>query len=112
SKYQGKHNDTILIPTDAHKTGLVSQYISYESFYHDPAITKLVQQEIAAKKFYNKDPDQEIIKQAREELAKVLDVYEKILEGKEYLNGEFSLADLFHTPYTHYIYSMEAHSEL
>ncbi|CAG8734083.1 17830_t:CDS:2 [Racocetra persica] len=141
SKYQGKHNATILIPTDVHKAGLASQCISYESFYYDPAITKivhqeiyakklisqcisyesfysdpplskLVQQEISAKKKFNKDPDQEVIKQAREELAKVLDVYEKILEGKEYLNGEFSLADLFHTPSTHYIYSMEAHSKL
>ncbi|CAG8613554.1 34202_t:CDS:2, partial [Racocetra persica] len=112
SKYQGKHNDTILIPTDVHKAGLVSQCISYESFYYNPPIFKLVQQEIAAKKFHNKDPDQEVIKQAREELAKVLDVYEKILEGKEYLNGEFSLADLFHAPSTHYIYNIEAHSEL
>ncbi|CAG8695287.1 19319_t:CDS:2, partial [Racocetra persica] len=98
SKYQGKHNDTILIPTDAHKFGLASQFISYESFYYDPAITKIVHEEIYSKKYNNKDPDQEIIKQGREELAKVLDVYEKILEGKEYLNGEYSLADLFHVP--------------
>ncbi|CAG8804091.1 26869_t:CDS:1, partial [Racocetra persica] len=81
SKYQGKHNATILIPTDVHKARLVLQCISYELFYYNPPIFKLIQQEIAAKKFYNKDPDQ-VIKQAREELAKVLDVYEKILEEK------------------------------
>ncbi|CAG8835218.1 33075_t:CDS:2, partial [Gigaspora margarita] len=106
SKYQGKHNDTILIPNDVHNAGLVDQFISYELSYYDPPISKLFYQEKVAKRFLNEDPDPEIIKQAREELAKVLDVYEKLLEGKEYLNGEYSLADLVHCPSTYYVYGI------
>ncbi|CAG8608381.1 2504_t:CDS:2 [Cetraspora pellucida] len=112
SKYQGKHNNTNLIPSDVHKAGLVGQYVSYESSYYDPPISTIIYQEIYSKKFHNKDPDPEVVKQAREELAKVLDVYEKILEGKEYLNGEYSIADIFHIPSTHYVYGIDAHSDL
>ncbi|CAG8853815.1 2991_t:CDS:2 [Gigaspora margarita] len=109
SKYQGKHNDTILIPNDVHKAGLVDQFISYELSYYDPPISKLLYQEKVSKRFFNKDPDPEVIKQAREEFAKVLDVYEKLLEGKEYLNGEYSLADIVHT---YYAYGIVTHSDL
>ncbi|KAF0482037.1 glutathione S-transferase [Gigaspora margarita] len=112
SKYQGKNNNTILIPNDVHKAGLVDQFVSYETSYYDPPVFKLVSQEVFAEKFWNKNPDPEIIKQGREELIKVLDIYEKLLEGKEYLNGEFSLADIYHSPYTHYVYGVAKHSEL
>ncbi|KAF0497514.1 glutathione S-transferase [Gigaspora margarita] len=91
--------------------GLIDQFISYELSYYDPPLSKLVYQEKFAQKFFNKDPDPEVIKQAREELAKVLDVYEKLLEGKEYLNGEYSLADLVLCPATNYGYGA-GHSDL
>ncbi|RIB13992.1 thioredoxin-like protein [Gigaspora rosea] len=105
SKYQGKNNNMILIPNDIHKAGLVDQFVSYEIFYYDPPVLKLVSQEVYAKKFWDKNPDPEIVKQGREELIKVLDIYEKLLEGKEYLNGEFSLADIYHSPNTHHVYA-------
>ncbi|PKB97989.1 glutathione S-transferase [Rhizophagus irregularis] len=44
----------------------------------------------------------QIYETPREELDKNLDVYEKLLEGKDYLTGEFSLADLLHVPLTFY----------
>ncbi|CAG8829348.1 15191_t:CDS:2, partial [Racocetra persica] len=112
SKYQGKHNTTNLIPNDVHQAALVDQYISYELSYYDPPLSKIVYNEKFAKRFQNKDPDQEVIKQSREELAKVLDVYEKLLEGKEYLNGEFSLADLAICPGTYYAYDTVTHADL
>ncbi|EXX77120.1 hypothetical protein RirG_026760 [Rhizophagus irregularis DAOM 197198w] len=62
---------------------------------------KLVGQLIFAKRRGN-EPDLKIVNEAREELEKVLDVYEKLLEGKDYLTGEFSLADLLHIPLTNY----------
>ncbi|CAG8831059.1 38727_t:CDS:2 [Gigaspora margarita] len=92
--------------------GLVDQFISYELSYYDPPLSKLLYQEKIAKRFLNKDPDPEVIKQAREELAKVLDVYEKLLEGKEYLNGEYSLADIAPCPSTYYVYGTVTHSDL
>ncbi|KAF0469194.1 glutathione S-transferase [Gigaspora margarita] len=110
SKYQGKHNDTILIPNNIHKARLVDQFISYELSYYDPPLSKLIYQEKVIKSL-NRDQDPEVIKQAHEELAKVLDVFEKLLEGKEYLNGEYSLADLFLCPSTYYVYDA-GHSDL
>ncbi|CAG8645542.1 glutathione S-transferase [Gigaspora rosea] len=103
SKYQ-KNAKTVLIPDNINKVSLIEQYISYELSYFDPPLTKILLQEV-----YNKrrgEPiDEAVIKQAREEIEKVLDVYEKILVGKDYLNGEYSLADLFHFPCAHYIYT-------
>ncbi|RIA83115.1 glutathione S-transferase [Glomus cerebriforme] len=101
NKYQGTKNSTVLIPSDVQKAALVEQFISVEISYYNGPVTKLVAQEVFTK-FRGGSPDPEIVKEAREEINKVLDVYEKLLEGKDYLTGEFSLADLHHYPYTYY----------
>ncbi|CAG8682479.1 13602_t:CDS:1, partial [Dentiscutata heterogama] len=103
SKYQGKYNNTILIPNDIHEAGLVEEFISYEAFYYEPPASKIVYYELVLR-----TPESEIIKQALKDINKILDVFDKLLEGKEYLNGEFSLADLFYCPCTHFIYSTHA----
>ncbi|KAF0347944.1 glutathione S-transferase [Gigaspora margarita] len=109
-KNQGKHNDTILIPNDIHEAGLTEQLISYGSSYYSPAIEKIVMQEIYEKD-KGKTPDPVVINQGRKEIEAVLNVYDKILEGKEYLNGKFSLADLILCPITHYAH-IAKHSDL
>ncbi|CAG8660959.1 5190_t:CDS:1, partial [Dentiscutata erythropus] len=45
----------------------------------------------------------ESIKQSHKEIDKVLEVYDKLLEGKEYLAGKFSLANLLHCPSTKHV---------
>ena len=99
NKYQG--TSTVLIPSDVQKAALVDQFISVQHSYYDNALQKLIR-ELFAKVFGKRDPDPEIIKESLEELDKVLEVYEKILEDKEYIAGEFSLADILHCPNTHY----------
>uniref|UniRef100_A0A1D1XHE7 glutathione transferase n=1 Tax=Anthurium amnicola TaxID=1678845 RepID=A0A1D1XHE7_9ARAE len=101
NKYQGTKNSTILIPKDVEKAALVDQFISVEESYYTDPIKKLVYQLVFSKR-RGGSPDPEVIKQAREDTNKVLDVYEKLLEGKDYLAGEFSLADILHIPYTQY----------
>ncbi|CAG8742023.1 11439_t:CDS:2, partial [Dentiscutata erythropus] len=96
SKYQ-KDVKTVLIPNDINKASLVEQYISYELSYFDQPLTKILLHEVFNKR-RGEPTDETVVKEAREEIAKTLDVYEKILLGKDYLNGEFSLADLFHIP--------------
>ncbi|CAG8662812.1 16588_t:CDS:2, partial [Dentiscutata heterogama] len=96
SKYQ-EDAKTVLIPNDINKASLVEQYISYELSYFDPPLTKILIQEVFNKR-RGEATDQAVVKQACEEIEKVLDVYEKILVRKDYLNGEYSLADLFHIP--------------
>ncbi|PKC03019.1 glutathione S-transferase [Rhizophagus irregularis] len=100
-KYQGTKSSTVLIPSDVQKAALVEQFISVEISYYTQPLGKLVGQLVFAKRRGN-EPDLKIVNEAREELEKVLDVYEKLLEGKDYLTGEFSLADLLHIPLTNY----------
>ncbi|PKC62015.1 glutathione S-transferase [Rhizophagus irregularis] len=100
-KYQGTKSSTVLIPSDVQKAALVEQFISVEISYYTQPLGKLVGQLVFAKRRGN-EPDLKIVNEAREELEKVLDVYEKLLEDKDYLTGEFSLADLLHIPLTNY----------
>ncbi|GES84494.1 glutathione S-transferase [Rhizophagus clarus] len=104
NKYQGTKTSTVLIPSDAQKAALVDQFISVEASYYTQPITKIVGQLVFAKRRGN-EPDLKIVTENREELEKTLDVYEKLLEGKDYLTGEFSLADILHIPYTYYAIS-------
>ena len=103
NKYQKTKTSSILIPTDPQKAALVNQFLSVESSYFSGGpVGKLVVQEIYSK-FRGGTKNPEIIKEAREELNNVLDIYEKLLEGKDYIAGEYSLADIFHCSGMHYI---------
>ncbi|GES94054.1 glutathione S-transferase [Rhizophagus clarus] len=104
NKYQGTKTSTILIPSDVQKAALVEQFISVETSYYTQPLSKLVMQLVYLKR-QGKEPDLKIVNEAREELDKVLDVYEKLLEGKDYLTGEFSLADILHVPITFYAFN-------
>ncbi|GBB83257.1 hypothetical protein RclHR1_01000013 [Rhizophagus clarus] len=102
NKYQGTKTSTVLIPSDVQKAALVEQFISVETSYYNEPLFKMLKQ-FARKKYQGIEPDLKIVNEAREELEKTLDVYEKLLEGKDYLTGEFSLADLLHAPLTLYV---------
>ncbi|GBB83252.1 hypothetical protein RclHR1_01000008 [Rhizophagus clarus] len=103
NKYKGTKTSTILIPSDVQKAALMEQFISVETSYYTPPLIKMVGP-LALKKLHGNEPDLKIVNEAREELEKTLDVYEKLLEGKDYLIGEFSLADLLHVPLTFYAF--------
>ncbi|PKC11278.1 glutathione S-transferase [Rhizophagus irregularis] len=111
NKYQGTKTSTILIPSDVHKAALVEQFISVDTSYYNPPISKLTVQLVYFKRIGN-EVDLKIVNEAREELEKVLDVYEKLLEGKDYLTGEFTLADLLHIPYTCYAINVAGEVDL
>ncbi|GES94058.1 glutathione S-transferase [Rhizophagus clarus] len=111
NKYQGTKTSTVLIPSDVQKAALVDQFISVEASYFTQPLSRLIVQ-LVFKKRHGKEPDLKIVKETREELDKALDVYEKILEGKDYLTGEFSLADLLHIPYTFYAVNIAGEGDL
>ncbi|GBB83256.1 hypothetical protein RclHR1_01000012 [Rhizophagus clarus] len=102
NKYQGTKTSTILIPSDVQKAALVEQFISVEISYYSQPLNKIFRQ-FVMKKFYGTEPDLKTANETREEIEKTLDVYEKLLEDKDYLTGEFSLADLLHVPLTLYV---------
>ncbi|CAG8835198.1 33266_t:CDS:2, partial [Racocetra persica] len=78
-----KHNNTILVPHDIRE--VIKQFMPYESFYYDPPVSKMVFRELYVK-YMGKTSDPAIINQAREKTEEVLNIYDKLLEGKEYLN--------------------------
>src|SRR2546423_4921996 len=80
NKYQGTKTSTVLIPSDVQKAALVDQFISVEVTSYSVPLNKLIGQEVYSK-YRGRSPDPEIIKESLEELNKVLDVYEKLLEG-------------------------------
>jgi len=109
-KYQGTKNSTILLPTDLQKAALVEQFISVEASYYHQHVDKLIG-EVVFSKFHNRASDPEVVKKEREDIGKTLDVYEKLLEGRDYIAGEFSLADIFHLANSHYAVT-NGHSDL
>ncbi|GBB83248.1 hypothetical protein RclHR1_01000004 [Rhizophagus clarus] len=104
NKYQGTKNSTVLIPSDVQKAALVEQFISVEISYYTQPLYKMLRP-LTLKRLHGIEPDLKIVNEGREELEKTLDVYEKLLEGKDYLTGEFSLADLLHVPLTFYAFN-------
>jgi glutathione S-transferase len=94
-KYQKTKTSSILIPSDPQKAALVDQFLSVENSYFCNTIYKINAQEIYVK-YRGGTTNTEIVKEAREELNNTLDIYEKLLEGKDYIAGEYSLADIVH----------------
>ncbi|CAO3683356.1 unnamed protein product [Umbelopsis vinacea] len=101
NKYQTK--DTLqLIPSDLKQASLVEQFISVESSEYSDSINKYVY-EAVFKKYRGLESDPEQLALLRKSSETTLDVYDKILEGKNYLVGDsFTLADVVHLPYGHY----------
>ncbi|KAJ0964005.1 hypothetical protein J5N97_029127 [Dioscorea zingiberensis] len=55
-----------------------------------------------------REPEKSLLEQNEKKLAKVLDVYEQRLGDSRFLAGnEFTLADLFHLPNSHYLANSE-----
>ncbi|CAB4439691.1 unnamed protein product [Rhizophagus irregularis] len=111
NKYQGTKTSTVLIPSDVQKAALVEQFISVETSYYTQHVGKLIYQ-LVFKKIHGSEPDLKVVNEAREELVKTLDVYEKLLEGKDYLTGEFTLADFLHIPFTFYAINVAGEGDL
>jgi len=91
-----------LYPTDIQQRALVEQYISVETSYYNSGIEPLIG-EAVFKKMRGGTPDDAIIAKHKETTENSLVVYEKFLEGKNYLIGDqLTLADIFHLPYGGY----------
>jgi glutathione S-transferase len=95
NKYQKTKTSSTLIPSDPQKAALVDQFLSVGNSYFDGHVCRINAQEIYVK-YRGGTTNPEIVKEAREELNNVLDIYEKLLEGKDYIAGEYSLADIIH----------------
>ena len=83
------------MPSDPQKAALVDQFLSVEYSYFGGLVYKMNAQEIYIK-YRGGTTNPEIVKEIHKELDNIFDIYEKILDGKDYIAGEYSLADIFH----------------
>ncbi|EFJ34604.1 hypothetical protein SELMODRAFT_142654 [Selaginella moellendorffii] len=82
---------------------LVEQWLEVESQNFNPPISTIVFQ-LVFSKFRGLTPDQEVVESNLKKLDSVLAIYESHLASQDYLAGSFfSLADLSHVPYLHYL---------
>lgn len=91
-----------LTPADARAKGTMEQWISVEASYFSPPTMKAVMNMWYAS-MAGTPTDPEVIAAGKAGAARALDVIEKALEGKDYLAGEFSLAEVTYAPYLQYI---------
>ncbi|KDP20539.1 hypothetical protein JCGZ_04912 [Jatropha curcas] len=98
-----KSQGTELLGKTIEERGLVEQWLEVEAQNYHPPIYNLTLHILFASAL-GFPPDEKIIKESEEKLAKVLDIYEDRLSKSKYLAGEFfSLADLSHLPFTQYL---------
>ncbi|KAJ1305639.1 hypothetical protein OPQ81_000636 [Rhizoctonia solani] len=94
-------------PKDVTAYGLFEQAASIEYSNFNPSAFTLVFQRIVAPMRKEK-PNEELIKNCIDTLTAKMDGYERILSKQKYLAGEtFTLADLFHLPFCHFISLIE-----
>lgn len=100
-KYEGK--GTPLYGSSPKDKALVEQWLEVESQNYNPPCSAIVVEKVF-KPFRGGQADEAIVQANLEKLNKVLDIYEAHLSKSKYLAGDFfSLADLSHIPYTHYL---------
>ncbi|KAL6983237.1 Glutathione S-transferase F9 [Sarracenia purpurea var. burkii] len=100
-KYKSQGSD--LLGKTIEDRGLVEQWLEVEAHNFHPPIDNLVIQ-ILFSPMLGLTADQKLIQESEEKLGKVLDIYEQRLSKTKYLAGDFfSLADLSHLPFTHYL---------
>lgn len=83
--------------------GQVEQWLEVEAHNFQPPLYNMVLHILFSSKF-GFAADQKLIQESEVKLGKVLDIYEEKLSKTNYLAGDFfSLADLSHLPFTHYL---------
>lgn len=91
-----------LTPSELQARGRMEQWISVESSYVSPPAMKAIMN-IWYSSMAGKAPDAEVVAAGKAGAAKALDVVEQGLVGKDYLAGEFSLAEVTYAPYLQYL---------
>ncbi|KAF7815694.1 glutathione S-transferase F10-like [Senna tora] len=100
-KYKSQGTD--LLGKTIEDRGLVEQWLEVEAHNFHPPLYDLVVNVLFAP-ILGIQPDQKLIQESEEKLVKVLDIYEERLSTSKYLAGDFfSLADLSHLAFGHYL---------
>jgi glutathione S-transferase len=94
-----KYSDTV----DLYPNVYTDIWLEAESQNYNPPISKLVY-ELVFKKLASDEPEMEVVSKCKDELEKVLDIYNDHLKYSKYIAGNtFTIADISHIPYTNYL---------
>ncbi|KAL5731584.1 glutathione transferase [Ranunculus cassubicifolius] len=100
-KYKSQGTD--LLGKTIEERGMVEQWLEVEGQNYQEPIYNLVLHLIFHPKL-GLPIDTKLVEESEVKLGKVLDIYEDRLSKSKYLAGDFySLADLSHLPFTHYL---------
>ncbi|CAI5527201.1 unnamed protein product [Closterium sp. Naga37s-1] len=100
----GAERGVNLLGKDALERGRVNQWIETEVNAYTPEAITIAFERVFKRFRQLGEPDDEKVAAATKKLEKILDVYEKHLEGREYLVGDsLTLADLTHLPVTEHL---------
>ncbi len=106
-----EHQGTPLFGKTVKDRALVDQWLEVESQNYNPAASSIVSQVVFAS-YWGLATDEKVVEEQLAKLEKVLDVYEEHLSKNKYLAGDFfSIADLSHLPYTHYLVNVGKRGE-
>lgn len=82
---------------------LVETWLECDNNHFNPKISPIIYERVF-KKYYNQEPDENIIKQNLDKLLPILNIYDKHLADHEYLADTYSIADISHLPYLRMFY--------
>ncbi|KAJ0964045.1 hypothetical protein J5N97_029167 [Dioscorea zingiberensis] len=103
-----KQNNKYLLGRDLLERASIEQWLKSEELSFDPPSSTLVFHLAFVPLNGACEPEKSLLEQNEKKLAKVLDVYEQRLGDSRFLAGnEFTLADLFHLPNSHYLANSE-----
>lgn len=103
----GKLSGAALTPKNPQDQARMEQWISVEQSYFSPPAMKAIL-EVFFAPMKGSTPDADVIAKGKADAAKALDVLERALVGKDYLVGDFSLADITYAPYLQYLFDTKA----
>ncbi|KAH7338988.1 glutathione S-transferase [Rhizoctonia solani] len=102
AKY-GKDAGLLPSQSDLKAYGLFEQAASIEYSSFNPYAEPLTGERVFAK-LRGREADEQLVKKYTDSLNSKLEGYERVLSKQKYLAGDnFTLADLFHLPYGHYV---------
>ncbi|KAJ7487036.1 glutathione S-transferase [Mycena latifolia] len=101
-KYAGQ--GTPLLPTTLKEKALFEQAASIELADFSPPAQKVAMEALYKSKYLGLPGDEALLAKGLTELSATLDVYETILGKQKFFGGnEFTLADVFHLSYAHFL---------
>lgn len=96
-----------LTPKNLQDQARMEQWISVEHSYFSPPAMKAIL-EVFFSPMKGTTPDADVIAKGKADAAKALDVLEAALVGKDFVVGDFSLADITYAPYLQYLFDTKA----